>query len=201
NPSPNPGEFAYAFDFEPGDGCGAADHDALEALSRRLAADSSLQVTLYHEFGAADLARAARLASPDADDCRALVARARERRAGLARRREELAAEARIQTALGRETDAAVLRERVRAIDVELGLAEAALDRLLELLVPGSERRAPQRTRAAALAIAGERLERIRQALLARGIAPGRIETRPARSLDAVREQGGRVHAVPRRKS
>ena len=201
NPAPKPGEFARAFDFEPGDGGGAADEDALEALARRLAADSSLQVTLYHEFGAADLARAARLASPDADDCRALVARARERRAGLARRREELAAEARIQTALGRETDAAVLRERVRAIDVELGLAEAALDRLLELLLPGSERRAPQRTRAAALAIAGERLERIRQALLARGIAPGRIETRPARSLDAVREQGGRVHAVPRRKS
>ena len=201
NPAPKPGDFARSFDFEPGDGGGAADDAALEALARRLAADPSLQVTLYHEFGAADLARAERLASPDADDCRALVARARERKAGLARRREELAAEARIEIALGRETEAEELRARVRALDVELGLAEAALDRLLELLLPGSERRAPQRTRAAALAIADERLERIRQALLARGIAPGRIETRPARSLDPAQEQGGRVTALPRRKS
>ena len=201
NPAPKPGEFARSFEFEPGDGGRAADGDAIAALARRLAADSSLQVTLYHEFGAGDLARAERLASPDADDCRALVARARERRASLARRREELAAEARIQTALGRESDAIELRERVRAVDVELGLAESALDRLLELLLPGSERRAPQRTRAAAVAIAGERLERIRQALLERGIAPGRIEVRPARALEAVHEQGGRVHAVPRRKS
>ncbi len=201
NPAPKPGDFARSFDFEPGDGAGATDGDALDALARRLAADPALQVTLYHEFGAADLARAERLASPGADDCRALVARARERRAALSRRREEIAAEARIETALGRETEAEELRARVRAIDAELGLAEAALDRLLELLLPGSERRAPQRTRAAALAIASERLERIRQSLLERGIAPARIELRPARSLDAKHEQGGRVTALPRKKS
>ena len=88
-----------------------------------------------------------------------------------------------------------------RAAGAAIEIVRLLLDRLLELLLPGSERSAPQRTRAAALSIASERLERIRQALLARGIAPGRIETRPARSLDAAHEQGGRVTALPRRKS
>ncbi len=198
---PKPGEFARSFDFEAGAADEPSDEDALESLRRRLAADTALQVTLVHEFGALDLARAERLANPAIEDCQRLAERLRQRKAELARRREELAAQARIEIALGRSQDAEDLLTRVRALDRELGFAEGSLDRLLELLRPGAERRMSQRTRAAALLLARERIERVRQALIARGIAPERIEPRPARSLEATRESGGRVTAIPRRKS
>ena len=196
-----PGEFARSFEFEAGAADEPGDEDALDSLRRRLAADTTLQVTLVHDFGAGDLARAERLANPAIEDCQRLAARLRQRKAELARRREELAAQARIEIALGRSQDAEDLLTRVRALDRELGFAEGSLDRLLELLRPGAERRMPQRTRAAALLLARERIERVRQALIARGIAAERIEARPARSIEATREAGGRVTAIPRKKS
>ncbi|MCY3002162.1 MAG: hypothetical protein NTV21_10190, partial [Planctomycetota bacterium] len=144
--------------------------------------------------------RAQRLANPDAADCRLLSARLRQRRAELARLREELASESRLAYALGRSEEAERVRERVRNFDRELGLVEGALDRLHELLRPGSDRRTPERSRAAALAIASERLERVRQALMARGIAPTRIEVRRIRRVTATAESGV-VTAIPRKKN
>jgi hypothetical protein len=197
---PPPSADARRFAFEPGDVTAPADEDALETLRRRLAANDSLVVTLVHEFGAVDLERAQRLANPDAADCRLLSARLRQRRAELARLREELASESRLAYALGRSEEAERVRERVRNFDRELGLVERALDSLHELLRPGSERRTPERSRAAALAIASERLERVRQALIARGIAPTRIEVRRIRRVTATAESGV-VTAIPRKKN
>lgn len=198
--TPPPSADARRFAFEPGDVTAPADEDALETLRRRLAANDSLVVTLVHEFGAADLERAQRLANPDAADCRLLSARLRQRRAELARLREELASESRLAYALGRSEEAERVRERVRSFDRELGLVESALDSLHELLRPGSERRTPERSRAAALAIASERLERVRQALIARGIAPARIEVRRIRKVEAGAGSGA-VTAIPRKKN
>ncbi|MCY3004217.1 MAG: DUF748 domain-containing protein, partial [Planctomycetota bacterium] len=59
---PPPSADARRFAFEPGDVTAPEDEDALETLRRRLAANDSLVVTLVHEFGAADLERAQRLA-------------------------------------------------------------------------------------------------------------------------------------------
>ena len=114
--------------------------------------------------------------------------------------REELAAQTRAEYALGRAEDAERTRERVRALDRELGSIEGSLDRLHELLRPGAERRQGQRARAAALAIAGERLERVRQALIARGVAPERVEVRSIRAVAGARDAGGRVLVIPRKR-
>ncbi len=197
---PPPSADARRFPFEPGDVTAPLDPAQLEPLRRRLAANDSLVVTLVHEFGPADLERAQRLANPDAADCRLLSARLRQRRSELARLREEHASESRLAYALGRSEEAERVRERVRGLDRELGLVEGALDRLHELLRPGAERRTPERSRAAALAIASERLERVRQALISRGIEASRIEVRRIRRVTATAEAGG-VTAIPRKKN
>lgn len=157
------------------------DADAtLAPLVQRLRDDDDLVVALQHRFGAADVERARAMANPDRATCLEIVARGRQRRAELARQRAEVAAEARAAYALGREDEGKTLGERLRALDAECGVNEAALDGVLALLQPGAERHADKRTRSAALAVGRARLERLRQELERAGFddAATRIELR-----------------------
>jgi hypothetical protein len=192
------GKETVGLDYEAGDDQPPGDAAAaLDELVERLDDDDKLVLALTHQAGSADLARAALLANPAGDDCLRLSARLRRRKAELSRTREMLVAEVRAAAALGMAETAETKRLRVRALDRELGLLESSLDRVHEWLRPGAERRAAQRTRAALLSIAGSRVERIRQALLERGVAAERLRARTIRPAVELEGRAGRVLLTP----
>jgi len=166
----------------------------LEPLARKLRGSSKKSAVLIHELSRADLERAARLANPTLDDCELLTARLRQRKSELLREREELATRARTEFALAESGRALETCARVRDLDIEIGQNEDALERLFDLSRPGADRRAAGRTKSAALALGGERLERIRQALRALGVDERQITARAVRvQITPELEGGGRV--------
>src|SRR5262249_14982131 len=138
-------------------------------------------------------------ANPAAADCLAISARMRQRKAELLRAREQVAAAARVHYSVGRADAAREATDRIRAFDRELGELEDSLDRVHDLLRPGSDRKKDQRTRGAALAIAAERLESVKAELVRRGIPASRIEIRRPR-YEATGEVGA-VRLVPHRRA
>ncbi len=142
---------------------GAIDLSAAQkaSLARLIEAldDDEVVLVAQHAVGSGDIAYAQRLANPAPDECRELVARSRLRRLELQRLRDELAADARVLYAVGREDEARLAGERLRAAARELDSTEAALDGVLELLRPNSERRKAKRTRLSSLELAQKRLE------------------------------------------
>lgn len=173
--------------------------DTDPALGRALAfvtGDKERRLVLQHKLGAADLELAEKLANPEADEIRAIVSRLRQRREELRVERRTEAVEARSLFGSGRLAEAQAASRRVRALDREIGQAEAALDELLALLRPGADRRRARRTRDAAAALGRGRLERIRDELIARGGAGARdrIELRGTRGqVSEDLPDGGRV--------
>ncbi len=143
---------------------------ALAALVAKMRADADFVIQVQHRLGAADVARAEMLANPTPEDCREIAAGLRRRRAELTRERAELAAELRAQWGAGESAIAENTTPRLRAIDAEAGNVEDALDRVLELLKPGAERQRGKRTRAAALAVARQRIEVLRAWLESQGV-------------------------------
>jgi hypothetical protein len=195
---PPPSKDALTVDFDPGaSGLSASEREAIAKLAAKLASKSKLVVSVVHDFGGGDIARALQLGNPALDDCRQLSLQLRQKKAELERRRAELAAEARVGFALGGAQQAQALSQRLRALDAEIGLNEDALDRLHELLKPGAERRREQRARTAALSIASERVARVRQALLDSGLAPERIEVRQVRVGATQGDGGGHILLAP----
>lgn len=143
---------------------------ALAPLVAKMRADSDFVIQVQHRLGAADVARAEKLANPTPEDCREIAAGLRRRRAELTRERAELAAELRAQWGAGESSVAENTTPRLRAIDAEAGNVEDALDRVLELLKPGAERQRGKRTRAAAMAVARQRIEVLRAWLESQGV-------------------------------
>ncbi|MBI5432899.1 MAG: hypothetical protein HZA52_08725 [Planctomycetes bacterium] len=172
----------------------------LDALVRRFGSDDRHVFAVQHRFSKADLERAQRLANPSTEACRELSNRLRRTKAELLRRREELAARARVDYAVGRRDAAAAATIELRAQDRELGFNEDALDRVHELLRPGAERRRDQRTKAALVAIAIERVARLKQELVDRGIDPVRIEIRALKAVVDPTLESGRVSITPRKR-
>lgn len=143
---------------------------ALDPLVRKMRADADFVVQVQHRLGPADVARAEMLANPSPEDCREIVDGLRRRRAELARERGELAADLRATWGAGDHPVAEATTLRLRALDAEAGHVEDALDRMLELLKPGAERQRGKRTRAAALAVARQRIEVLRAWFAVQGI-------------------------------
>jgi len=145
---------------------GAIDLDAAQKASLAPAigalADDEVVLVAQHALGAADIAFAERLANPDPQACRELVARTRLRKTQLQRARDELAADARVLYAVGREDEAQLASERMRAVARELASTEDALDGVLELLRPNADRHKARRTRLASLELAQARLHALR---------------------------------------
>ncbi|MHC4861213.1 MAG: DUF748 domain-containing protein, partial [Planctomycetota bacterium] len=126
-------------------------------LRKRLAKEADLVLTLTHEAGRGDVDIAGRRVNPSPEESRALVERLRRRKAGLLRERANVHAHAQAAFAAGLEVKATRSSAELGAIDSELGMVERALDDVLALLRPGSERRAPRRTREACVAIGNRR--------------------------------------------
>ena len=140
----------------------------LDAVVKELLEDDGLEVRLNHLFGRKDVARVAYRANPPRESCLALVSSLRNRKRRLFEVREEVAARARATHDARLADDERAANQSLAAIDRELGLIEQSLDRLGDLLRPGSERRAERRTRTACLAIARVRLEATRAEVVRR---------------------------------
>ncbi|MCY2959104.1 MAG: DUF748 domain-containing protein [Planctomycetota bacterium] len=166
---------------------------ALEPLLQKLRADADYVVQVQHRLGAGDVARAEMLANPSPEDCREIAAGLRRRRAELTRERAELAADLRATWGAGELSAAEQATPLLRAIDAEAGNVEDALDHILELLKPGAERQRGKRTRAAALAVARQRIEVLRAWFESQGIRDleRRFEAKsPAFEVDPSAEAG-----------
>jgi hypothetical protein len=154
--------------FDPADqSLSEADVSKLSALLARAQDDSTLELTLHHELGGGDAARAAVLANPSEADCIYLAHRLRLKKLSLLSARDAAAALARAQLASGFGPDAGAAIQRVRDIDLALATTEDALDEVYDRLRPGADRQADRRTRAACLQIGQDRLLTVREALLA----------------------------------
>ena len=107
---------------------------------------------------------------------------------------------ARVDFAVGRRDATTAELESLRALDREIGVNEAALDRVHEMLKPNAERRRDQRTRAAALLVARERLALAQRTLIELGLPAERIEIRPVRvEIDGEAELGSVLVATHER--
>ena len=157
--------------------------------------DRSLSMTLHHESGSGDFARAKERVNPSTEDCLRRAAGLKERRTELLAVRAPAATRARIAVASRLDGQDREPLENLRAIDRELGQIENALDHLYRLLRAGAERQAAQRTRAACIVLGRDRLAAVRAALTSSGI-PGieeRIRIAPVRFAEAEGSEGGRV--------
>jgi hypothetical protein len=95
----------------------------------------------------------------------------------------------------GLDGEASDLRQRLLRCDDELGRTETALDYTLELLRPGSDRKAKRRTRAACLMIASARMQAVKTAIVERlgESYEDSIRVAKPRFRDPAHEAGGRV--------
>jgi hypothetical protein len=142
-----------------------AEASALAALAMRMRNEPDLQVAIKHDLGGGDEKLAAIRANPPAADVRAIAASLHRRKLELAQLRSQVAAESKVRLASGAGPDAQATLERLRAIDRDAARTEDALDWSYDMLRPGADRQATNRSRAAGLALARDRLEAIREAL------------------------------------
>lgn len=183
--------------FESGDPTLSGDaRRSLAQLAEKIRGRARKGLVLEHELSRADLERAARLVNPSSGDRARLSARLREQRAELCRERDEAAALARAEFALADRARRAEIAAHLRELEARVGQCDEALERVLDLMRPGAERRAAARARAAAVSLGAERLERVRRELLALGVEPERILTRVVKPQAGEADAGsGRVRA------
>ena len=129
-------------------------------------------LSLRHDLSAADLALARQRANPSHDDAVNLAHQLRDRKLELLRQRQEMAGAASGVLAILPAYQAAQTVARLQQVDRDIAATEDALDQVYELLRPGADRQADRRTRAAALRIGKERLDAVREALLAAADIP-----------------------------
>ncbi|HLU40387.1 MAG TPA: hypothetical protein VK081_13460, partial [Planctomycetota bacterium] len=150
-------------------------------------------------LGAGDEERARVLANPGPADVSALAGRLRARLGDLDRRIDAALAAAHARIALG--ADGGTALHESRTLLAERAQVDAALSTTLDLLRPGAERRADQRTRVAARALGEARMAAVRARLLELGgeDLAERIELRRARpSVAEGLTGGGAVRLVAR---
>jgi len=163
--------------------------------------DEEVVISLTHELGSLDLARASIIANPGVVDRRDAIERLKARRASVRRERADAVAEARAARMLGTEQRLRSLAGDVARLDDELARLSRALDALYALERGGAERQAYRRTREVAVSLGEARLEAVKQALIARGLPSGpevRV-TRPRGGGTAREGTGAVVIRIARR--
>jgi hypothetical protein len=200
---------AGAIDFYPGVDESAASV-TLGDLIERLRRDRTLDVTLSHELGGGDVARAMTRANPPPDEAAALAAQLRQRKGDLLARRARLGPTARAMVLSdpapggggGGGDPAGEAVVQLRDLDAQLAATEDALDRVYDLLRPGADRQAERRTRLASLELARQRLDAIKQLIVAAGVpdAENRVRISAPQFVAAPGDGGGRVTMVLRSK-
>jgi hypothetical protein len=192
---------AGAVDFFAGAGEATGDPFTvtLRHVIEEMKKDKTLELTLKHELGGGDIARAAQRANPSVDEAEALGASLRQRRAGLLREREQIASAARATiVASADKKAAAAATEQARAIESRIAATEDALDHVYEFTRPGAERQADRRTRAASLEIADARLRALKEMIISAGVpdAENRVKVMKPQFTQTEGDAGGRVTMV-----
>ena len=138
------------------------------------------RIRLEHSPGTEDAALAARLANPDRESLIRLSEDFRQQRDALADEHARLQAQCRLQLAVGDQTAADRTTEELRALQRERLQTEDALDRVLERLRPGAERRADRNAEQMLRALGDARLAALREFLIQAGLSPDGIRVRRA---------------------
>ena len=190
---------AGAVDFFAGapDATGESTTITLQQLIDRMRKDNTLEVTLKHELGGGDIARAAQRANPSSDTAAAMGQYLRQRRAELLQQRS-LAASAARATIVASTSEAQAAIQNLRKIESQLAATEDAIDRVYELTTPGAARQAERRTRAAALEMSDARLNAIKQLIIAAKVpdAENRVRLTKPQFTQAEGPAGGKVTMV-----
>ncbi|MFT5199250.1 MAG: hypothetical protein ACI87O_001916 [Planctomycetota bacterium] len=157
--------------------------------------NSPFPVQLAHTFGSEDLSRASFLGTPPTEALQGLLRKLRQRKKHIAADQQQAILNAR--QALGSETDSRQQQTRgmLLFLDKQQVANEKALDHVLHLLAPGSERSKNRRTRSAALSLAQLRQEAVIQYLNTHGwpaSAPP-IQSLPPQFTHCNPGSGGRI--------
>jgi hypothetical protein len=174
----------------------SASRQRLDELVKLMRKDRTVEVTIRHELGGADLTSTGSRANPPTEDCRALAARMRQRKAQLSSERAWLAAQSRAALASGSTlASPQQLLHRLRELDRQIAQTEDGLDQLYELLRPGADRQAARRTRAACLQLGEQRVAAVRDTLASAGVSRDaeRVRTTAATFNPSGADTGGQV--------
>jgi hypothetical protein len=131
--------------------------------------NSHFSVQLAHTFGSEDLSRASFLGTPPTEALQGLLRKLRQRKKHIAADQQLAMLEARRALVSGTESLQPQIRDKLLLLDKQQVANEKALDHVLHLLVPGSERSKNRRTRSAALSLAQLRQEAVTQYLNTHG--------------------------------
>jgi hypothetical protein len=162
-PQKQPRTQTYDIDFVPGSTDISSDGLAmLRALIAQAHRNPDLQFNIRHELGTGDVQLASQRANPAAADALAMIQQLRQRRQELSADRARLAGLLRGELAALSDADSEQTVGQLRQTEQQLAEIDDACDDLYDLLRPGASRQAGRRTRGAALEIAGERLDNVK---------------------------------------
>jgi hypothetical protein len=128
--------------------------------------DRTLEVTIQHTLAPGDVTLMRERSNPLRGDSLALAQWLRGRKFNLQSQQARLASQVRVAMASQDQQLTGQLIESLRAASIELKETEDALDQVLDLLHPGSERQSERRTKAAGILLAHLRLKAVQQFLL-----------------------------------
>jgi hypothetical protein len=190
--------------FEPGfTGLSPADQAQIAALVLRMKKDDSLNLVIHHDLGGGDLTIADKRSNPSIQDAQNMAEQLRQQQLDALQQRSALAGVARAELAWGSSSEADLTIQKLRALDQQVAQNDDALDRLYGILRPGADRQAARRTRGACLEYARERLDAVKQALIAAGLKDmDRVHMANPQFAQAQGDDGGKVVVtlVPKKK-
>jgi hypothetical protein len=181
--------------FAPGyAGLSAEDQKAIDSLIVTLREEKTAQLTLRHELGGGDIARAEIRANPSSEASLAYARQLRARKMVMLEDRASLAGRARSDLATASLADAQTTLDQLRQLDLEIANTENALDELYDMQRPGADRQATRRMRSAALELGRLRLEAVKSAILA-GVpqAVNRVNVTHPQFTEIEGDAGGQV--------
>jgi hypothetical protein len=167
----------------------------LAGLLDELQRDSQLRLTIRPSLGAQDVAILAARVNPPREDALALAAQLRSEKSKMADDRAKLASQAQAQLALASADQHPASLQKLRDLDREMARVETSLDQLYDLLRPGADRRAAQRTRAACIQLSEARGRAVLQALRDPRMTnfDDRVQVVNDHATDVADDAGGRV--------
>jgi len=190
--------------FEPGyTALSPADQAQIAVLALRMKKDKSLNLVVRHDLGGGDITVANERANPSAQDARYLADQLRQQQFNVLAERSALAGTARAELAWGSPQVAEGTIEQLRTLDQQVAQNDDALDRLYGMLRPGADRQAARRTRGACLEYGRERLDAVKQALIAAGLTDmDRVHIANPQFSQVPGDEGGKVVVtlVPKKK-
>jgi hypothetical protein len=166
-----------------------------EVLLTQLRKDKNKTATIRHQLGGGDVEHAASLVNLSPEEAFRLIDRLKQDKAVLQMTRDQFSSRARAAYVAGHHTKAWVQTHRLQETERRLGLAERAIDDLLEMMRPGTEHAAKRRTRDACLTIGRIRLNALADTLASTATPDmrDRIKFVPPRFVETEGHDGGTV--------